>query len=173
MKNRKLLGVVILIAVTIIVAISYVAFRPKDEATNSRESAGQSAKDLQNPNIDPRPRSSSPDTPVSSAGDTAGEYVNYSEARFAAASNARRVIFFHAPWCPQCRALEKSIKTGTIPAGWVILKTDYDTSGTLKQKYGVTLQTTMVEVDSSGNLKQKVVAYDEPSLQAIVKALGE
>lgn len=173
MKHRKTLLIVIVIIVAIVSSLLYAMLRLKAETAEKQEAVNTNMQDKHNTGSTPQQNNASSDIPVSSTESKTGKYVDYSAANFAAASSSRRIIFFHAPWCPQCRELEKSVKAGTIPAGWVILKTDYDTSDTLKQKYGVTLQTTMVEVDNSGNLKEKFVAYDEPSLRAVVKALGE
>lgn len=95
------------------------------------------------------------------------QYIDYSDGVIAA-TPGQKILFFHAPWCPQCRALEADIKKGPIPAGVTIIKTDYDSMQSLRQKYGVTLQTTLVKVDDSGNLIKKYVAYDEPTLQNLV-----
>ena len=103
-------------------------------------------------------------------GQTKGSYVDYYEGVIAATSG-HKIIFFHAPWCPQCRALEADIKTGLIPGGLTIIKTDYDSMQELRQKYGVTIQTTLVKVDDQGNLIKKYVAYDEPTLDNLVANL--
>ena len=84
---------------------------------------------------------------------------------------ARQVIFFHAPWCPQCRELDKSIKEGKIPAGVIIYKLDFDTSYYYRKLYGVTQQTTFVEVDGKGMLVDRYNAYYTPSLEAVIKGL--
>lgn len=99
-----------------------------------------------------------------------GAYVDYNAETFAKTSG-RRVLFFHAPWCPQCRALEQSIKEGKIPDGVTIFKTDYDTSVDLRQKYDVSLQTTLVEVGANGDAVNKYVAYNSPTLQAVITGL--
>jgi len=67
------------------------------------------------------------------------------------------VLFFHASWCPSCKALNSDIEknVGAIPAGVTILKTDYDKETELKKKYGVTTQHTLVQVDKDGNLIKK------------------
>lgn len=80
--------------------------------------------------------------------------------------------FFHAPWCPQCRALEASIEATAIPAMVTIIKVDYDTNQSLRQQYGVTLQTTLVRVDDQGKLIKKLVAYDEPNFSSIEQLLN-
>lgn len=102
--------------------------------------------------------------------EAAGTYKEYSEDTFAATSGTK-ILFFHASWCPQCRQLESDIKKGTIPGGVTIFKVDYDRNQKLRQKYGVTLQTTLVKVDDSGNEVKKFVAYDDPSLAALVRNL--
>lgn len=134
---------------------------------------------------DPTPASHTPQTPSSQApgsspqssgpqspAPTPGRFVAYSEPAVAAAQG-RKVLFFYASWCPQCRELEQSIEQQGVPDGMTIFKVDYDTATALKQRYGVTLQTTMVEINNSGSTVQKHTAYDEPSLPAVLKALGQ
>lgn len=101
-----------------------------------------------------------------------GKYVDYSQEALANAEG-RRWIFFHAGWCPQCKALEDDINATGVPDGITIFKADYDTSGELKKKYGVTQQTTIVEVDEQGNKINSFVAYDDPSVAAVVSGLGD
>lgn len=99
-----------------------------------------------------------------------GKYLDYSPDIIAKTSGVK-VLFFHAPWCPQCRALDADIKSKGVPAGISIIKTDYDSNQSLRQKYGVTIQTTFVEVDDKGELVQKYVAYDEPNLESVKRNL--
>lgn len=99
-----------------------------------------------------------------------GKYLDY-DAEVLAYTIGRRVLFFHAPWCPQCNDLDKSIKNGAIPDGVSIFKTDYDSNQKLRQQYGVTLQTTLVLLDEKGNLIKKYVSYEEPNLEAVIKNL--
>ncbi|MGH7157550.1 MAG: thioredoxin domain-containing protein [Candidatus Saccharimonadales bacterium] len=101
----------------------------------------------------------------------AGAYVKYSPETFAN-TEGRRWLFFHAGWCPQCRALQKDIGKNGVPDGVTIFEVNYDTENDLKKKYGVTLQTTIVEVDENGNEVQKFVAYDDPTIEAVMNALG-
>ncbi len=99
-----------------------------------------------------------------------GTYVAYDEASFLKTAGSK-ILFFHAPWCPQCRALEASINSGTIPTGVTISKVDYDSHQALRKKYGVTIQTTLVLLDDEGKLIKRYVAYDEPTLASVVKNL--
>lgn len=97
-----------------------------------------------------------------------GTYEHYSSEKLALASSGKVLLFFHAPWCPVCRAIEAEINAGaTIPSGIHILKVDYDTAIALRQKYGVTMQHTFVQVDSAGDLIQK---FSDASALAIVFA---
>jgi len=86
-----------------------------------------------------------------------GSYEAYSPDKIAMAETRDVVLFFHASWCPSCRALNGDIEKNVraIPAGVTILKTDYDKETELKKKYGVTTQHTLVQVDKDGNLIKK------------------
>lgn len=86
-----------------------------------------------------------------------GSYKVYSPEKLAMAQDGKVVLFFKASWCPTCRALDADIKANmtAIPSGVTILEVDYDTSGDLKKKYGVTMQHTLVQVDAAGNLISK------------------
>jgi thiol-disulfide isomerase/thioredoxin len=98
----------------------------------------------------------------STTGDTmmkaAGTYEPYAPSKLAMASTDHTVVlFFHASWCPTCKALDADIKAhlDAIPGSLTILDVDYDTAADLKKKYGVTMQHTFVEVDAQGNLLKK------------------
>jgi thiol-disulfide isomerase/thioredoxin len=99
-----------------------------------------------------------------------GAYVDYSPSVIAATPGTK-LLFFHASWCPQCRALDADIKASGVPSGITIIKTDYDSNQALRQKYGVTIQTTIVRVDDNGNFIAKYVAYDDPTLAAVLKGV--
>ncbi len=115
-------------------------------------------------------RDQSAKNPLSTNSVSGSQYVTYSDD-IVAKTSGTKILFFHAPWCPQCRALEASIKAGTIPTGVTIIKVDYDSHQALRQQYGVTIQTTLVKVDDTGNLIKKYVAYDEPTLSAVSQNL--
>jgi len=86
-----------------------------------------------------------------------GTYEAYSPEKLAFADEGNVVIFFRASWCPSCKALNEDIKDslGNIPENLVILDADYDEETEMKQKYGVTTQHTLVQVDSEGTMIQK------------------
>ncbi len=128
------------------------------------------------PDAAPSPTTQAPETtqPVPSdepeAAVTPGAYVEYSDSAIAAAEG-RVLLFFHASWCPQCRSIESDIDAQGVPDGVTIIKVDYDSNQPLRQEYGVTLQTTFVEVTSSGDAVQSHVAYDDPHLDAVIDAM--
>lgn len=101
---------------------------------------------------------------------TAGSYLPYS-AQAVASASGEKILFFHAQWCPQCKSLERDIKQTTLPENVTVFEVDYDTNQDLKQKYGVTLQTTLVKVDDAGNLISRFVAYDDPTWDAVAANL--
>ena len=62
------------------------------------------------------------------------------------------VLFFHASWCPTCKAAMKDLEANVSKLkGYTIYITDYDTTEELQKKYGVTYQHTFVQIDSEGN----------------------
>ena len=87
-----------------------------------------------------------------------GAYLPYS-ADAVATSNADRILlFFHATWCPSCKALDADIvkNSVTIPDGVAIFKVDYDTSIELKRKYGVTTQHSIIEINKTGKAQSTI-----------------
>lgn len=156
MKRSFAWVVISIIAATLIAAVIYVALRPKTQPEPTKLTTTTTT-------------ATSPETPPPT---TPGQYTAYTADSLANAKG-RRVLFFHASWCPQCRAIEQDILAKGVPNGMTILKVDYDTNQALKQKYAITMQTTVVEIDQQGNTVKKHVAYNEPSLDAILKAIGQ
>lgn len=156
---------IVLVAAVFLVAgaIAYVAIRP-DSSTDGPQAA-QGAEDTL-----------AEVAPEEGDGDIAspGRYVVYSQEAFDDASDKTRLLFFHASWCPQCRALDESIMSEqALPSEVVIYKVDYDNSQDLRQRYGVTIQTTVVRVDARGEKVASYVAYDSPSFASVEEALLE
>ncbi|CAM3697851.1 thioredoxin family protein [Deinococcus frigens] len=84
-------------------------------------------------------------------------YLPYTKAAYDAARGMKRVLFFHATWCPNCKAADADIvkNLGEIPGDVVIFKTDYDKEVALKKQYGITYQHSFVLVDGSGKALKK------------------
>lgn len=82
-------------------------------------------------------------------------YVDYSAENLvkARANNGRPVLWFAAlRWCPSCQAADKDFRANfdKVPKDVTILKVDYDHDSAMKQKYGITVQDTFIQVDSQG-----------------------
>ena len=137
--------VAITLGILVIIGISISAYSPKqadvkEELTSKTEVATQTSNETKNV-----------------INTTSGTYESYAPEKLAKAETGRVVLFFHASWCPTCRALNSDIEASKseIPGDVTILKTDYDTETELKKKYGVTTQHTLVQVDKDGNMLTK------------------
>ena len=136
--------------------------------TNTRQSAIEQNRAEQNI---ARSRTTTESAPVPSTNQP-GRYIEYKSGVIGQTAG-QKILFFHAPWCPQCRSLDKSIRETTLPSGVTIIKVDYDSNQELRKEYGVTLQTTLVKVNNAGQLIEKYVAYNEPNYAAVRAALLE
>jgi thiol-disulfide isomerase/thioredoxin len=116
------------------------------------------------------PSTSSPSTPAATASTEASEpsattsgapaaeardgYVAYADysADPAAFSAGPVVLFFHADWCPKCRETDSNLTAdpASLPDGVTVVKLDFDSETELRQKYGVTVQHTFVQIDADG-----------------------
>jgi thiol-disulfide isomerase/thioredoxin len=93
------------------------------------------------------------------AADTpAGTYTLYDAEQIAQSDADTILLFFHATWCPSCRALDADIlaNADSIPAGVEIYKLDYDTQTALKRQYGVTTQHSVIEIDATGAAQSSI-----------------
>jgi thiol-disulfide isomerase/thioredoxin len=161
--NKRILVIVGLLLVVIVGAVVATMVLRPTEATLGQTSPAATQTS--------RPPTAQPETESETeVAPTPGVYVDYTESAIANAEGTA-LLFFHAPWCPQCRAVEADILSMGVPAGITIIKVDYDSNQGLRQQYGVTLQTTFVEVDASGAGLQSFVAYDDPRLAAVLDAM--
>lgn len=116
----------------------------------------------------PSPSPSSSSSPSLSA--TPGQYIDFTDGAIETIAGPK-ALFFHAGWCPQCRALDEDLRTNGAPDGLTVLKVDFDSRTDLRQRYGVTLQTTVVFVDDAGELVSSAVLYDDPSVASLAAAI--
>jgi thioredoxin 1 len=101
----------------------------------------------------PAPAASpSPSPSATAEAVAAGAYLTKAEyqSQMAQRAGTKVVYFFHAPWCPTCRATEKAIEEDGIPAGLTLVKVDFDSETDLRKTYGITQQHTFVQVDPDG-----------------------
>ncbi|HPE14190.1 MAG: thioredoxin family protein [Actinobacteria bacterium] len=83
---------------------------------------------------------------------TGGQYVTETQYREdpAAFQEGNTVLFFYAPWCPDCQETDKSIQQTGVPDDINIVKIDFDNANDLRKKYGVTQQHTFVLIGADG-----------------------
>lgn len=148
---NKTIGIIL--GAVVVVALGIFIFTgDKSETPGVVDVAQERVETLQPTMVDEQPATGDGEIVA-----TAGSYQVYSAEKIALAATGKVVLFFHASWCPTCRALNTDIEANTtsIPAGVTILKTDYDQETELKKQYGVTTQHTLVQVDQEGTLIKK------------------
>lgn len=163
--NKSQLPILIVTALIIILAGgSFFLINSQKDSTNSQNSNDKSSEKMEsdqemmdNEESKMNTEMEKDDTEMQEDSMSTGEYSDYSEAKLANADSGDVVLFFKASWCPTCKTLDDNINTSLndIPEDLTILKVDYDTELALKQKYGVTYQHTLVQVDSQGELLKK------------------
>ena len=131
-------------------------------ATSPSTSSSESPAPVETPSVEATP-SVAPAAPVE------GAYIDYADGIVEETAGAK-VLFFHAPWCPQCRKLDEQLLAEGAPEGLTVFKVDYDSRSDLRQRYGVTLQTTVVFVDDAGMPISSTVLYDDPSIASLIAA---
>ena len=151
-----------------LIVIAGTGFALTQLLDNDESSTNQTSQTT-NQQIDTQKNNHADELPADTqeSGDT-GSYVEYSDSAIANAEGDS-YLFFHAPWCPQCRSIERGITSDGVPDGVTIIKVDYDSNQDLRSKYGVTLQTTFVKVDNDGNEVSKFVAYNDPQFSSVVR----
>jgi thiol-disulfide isomerase/thioredoxin len=102
---------------------------------------------------------------------TKGVYSDYDATAIANSDADNIVLFFKASWCPTCNALNADIEASldNIPAGTEIYTVDFDISQQLRKKYGVTVQHTLVSINSDGTMFKKFIG--SPTLKSVLASL--
>ncbi len=159
--NKKILLTVIGTLLLISAAIAYVLITPE---------SGMIAEEMTTPTEKDKEEKEEEVSPPAQTEKQPGVYTNYTEGAVAT-TKGTKLLFFHAPWCPQCRQIEASIQADGIPSGVTVFKIDYDSNQKLREQYGVTIQTTFVKVDDNGNKIASYVAYQEPRFSAVEREL--
>lgn len=157
--NKKLLITVSIVVLLLVAGVVYVVVSKMQSGEKQSETTSVPEPTPQEPTVSPEAAQTQP---------IPGTYKNYNESE-AAATKGIKILFFHAQWCPQCRQLDAEITAGPLPENVTVFKVNYDNAQSLRQKYGVTLQTTFVKIDDAGNLVKKYVAYDEPTLASLIR----
>src|SRR3989344_108210 len=101
----------------------------------------------------------------------APHYIEYSEENLAnALQNERVVLYFWAPWCSTCSVLDDELmeRSSELHDDVTIIKVNFDTQKDLKQKYFVTTQHALVQIDRNGNEIDKWVGVDVDFLKKML-----
>ncbi len=142
-------GFVVALLTTVVALSSCASATPADEAAPRPSTSSTSTG----------PSSSGPSATGSAAGSDApattsapGAYLTRAEYQdeMADRSGTAVVLFFHASWCPDCRATEAAIDASGVPDGLTVVKVDFDSETELRRQYGVTQQHTFVQIGSDG-----------------------
>lgn len=103
----------------------------------------------------------------------AAQYIDYSPEKLAEleANNQAYVVFFHADWCPTCKAIEANIlpEISSFPDGTVILKANYDNEKELKRRFNITYQSTIAVVDTNQNHLTTLLSPENDVLKAAIE----
>lgn len=156
--NKKSMIIVVVIAVVVLVGGGALAYNINQ---NNKKDAEKIAMEKESMAKDEAMKK---DETTKQASDTMkkddemskpGSYVTLADynANSTKYADSTKVYFFHASWCPICQGIDKEINAdmSKIPNGVTLIKTDFDKSTELRQKYGVTTQYTFVQVDNNGN----------------------
>jgi thiol-disulfide isomerase/thioredoxin len=147
-----------LLAGVCVLALAGCASPSADDKVSSPSSAAvpdvaPTAKPL--PSTEPEESLASTDVAEAEEPSGPGSYVTFAdyEADPAAYADTDVVLFFNADWCSTCKIARDNIQSdlAAIPSGLTIVVVDFDTANDLRQKYGVTVQHTFVQVDADGN----------------------
>lgn len=86
------------------------------------------------------------------------------------ANGETKVLFFHAPWCPVCRAADADLLSlfASMHPSRSVYKVDYDAETALKSRYGVTYQHTFVLVDGEGNAVTTIQGPTDAQLKDLI-----
>lgn len=192
-SRRGWWAIVALVGAAAIAFLIYLIARPDDTTTTDSDPAGNSASEMDTPSddmtdddmhdgsgeadddtADEDMDDDASDDNGDDAGAASGVYRDYDSAALDEDGYERNILFFHAEWCPECRAFEQELTSTDIPNGVQFLKVDYDTEEDLKNQYGVNLQTTFVEVDDDGEMISSWVGYEKDrSIETIFAGLDD
>lgn len=146
-SRRRLPTLIVTIVATAALLVGCGTLDTASTATQPESTQPESQSSPSSPA--PTPALPAPDSTLA-----AGSYVDYADylADPGGFSRTDVVLFFHAPWCPSCRATDQDIETrrDALPSGLTLVKVDFDSQQALRTTYGVTMQHTFVQIDSDG-----------------------
>jgi thiol-disulfide isomerase/thioredoxin len=159
-RMNKTVLITSILAILLVLGVGYLAVNTDDNTPTDRASGTNAEEQEASAESDTTNQDATADavSPPAQPTTESGVYAPYDAARVATSDADHILLFFHAPWCPSCRALDADITAGasTIPADVAIFQVDYDTATELKRRYGVTTQHSVIAIDASGNAQSDI-----------------
>lgn len=97
-----------------------------------------------------------------------GQYATYASG--IVGNGKTSVLFFHAAWCPDCKATDAKLRSwygaGQYPVS--TYQVNYDTETALRQQYGIVRQNTVVLIDGSGKAIRSAINPSDADVQAML-----
>jgi hypothetical protein len=103
---KKVIWIVLSIIIAIGAGFTYLLLNQDDDSGKRTTSSTSSDSDT-------KEQADTPGTDTETAAN--GRYIDYREDSIANTAGTK-LLFFHAPWCPQCRDLESDIKASGVRA---------------------------------------------------------
>lgn len=99
----------------------------------------------------------------------------FNQTAFDAAQKAGKpiLVWVHAPWCPVCREQAKTIASLTaMPAyrDMQVFRIDYDTQKPMWQRFGATMQSTLVAFRGSRETARIAHDADQSKVSAVIRS---
>ncbi|QXQ07444.1 thioredoxin family protein [Sphingosinicellaceae bacterium] len=99
----------------------------------------------------------------------------YDQAAFDAAQKAGKpiLVWVHAPWCPVCREQAKTIARVTAEPAYrnmQVFRIDYDTQKPLWQKFGATMQSTLIAFHGKRETGRIAHDTDDIKVSAVISS---
>jgi thioredoxin 1 len=110
---------------------------------------------------------------VSPAAAAAPAVQPFNQAAFDAAQKAGKpiLVWVHAPWCPVCRQQAKTIARVTAEPFYrdmQVFRIDYDTQKPLWQKFGATMQSTVIAFHGKRETARIAHETDDGKVAAVI-----
>ena len=99
----------------------------------------------------------------------------FDQAAFSAAQKAGKpiLVWVHAPWCPVCREQAKTIARVTAEPAYrnmQVFRIDYDTQKPLWQRFGATMQSTVIGFHGKRETGRIAHETDDAKVSAIIRS---
>lgn len=112
-------------------------------------------------------------TPMAHDPATKNDFRPFTSAAFKAVQDAGKVslVFFHAPWCPVCRAQEPKLlsRLNGLYADVVPFRVDYDSSATVRKDMNVTRQSTVIVYRGATEIARLSYTSDDAAIDDLFR----